>query len=143
VVQDGLSQIDKNSIFWVYRTQSVADKATSGIPVWELWNGPIADKIYVTANVVQPGVLTVISHTLTTTFDLSSGSTAVQAPFTNGNPPAFNFTPNGKNCAALIGNCRDLIGSYTYSPGGRNRRQARLAGLSLAPIRVPLIHTIR
>jgi hypothetical protein len=67
--------IDKNSVFWAYRTQSVADNATSGIPALGTLNGPIADKIYVTANLVQPGTLTVTSGTLTTSFTLSPGST--------------------------------------------------------------------
>jgi glucan endo-1,3-alpha-glucosidase len=97
------SDTDKNSVFWAYRTQSVADNATSGIPALGTLNGPIADKIYVTANLAQPGTLTVTSGTLTTSFTLSLGSTDVQAQFMDGNPPVFNFTPNDKNCSALIG----------------------------------------
>jgi glucan endo-1,3-alpha-glucosidase len=110
--------IDKNSVFWAYRTQSVADAAASGVPALGTLNGPIADKIYVTANLIQPGTLTVTSGTLTTSFNLSPGSTDVQAPFMDGNPPVFNFTPNDKNCSALIGSGEDSIGIYTYTPSG-------------------------
>ena len=110
--------IHKNSVFWAYRTQSVNDNAASGIPALGTLNGPIADKIYVTANVAQPGTLTVTSGTLTTSFDLTPGSTDVQAAFMDGDPPVFNFTPNDKNCAALIGSGKDPIGIYTYNPAG-------------------------
>jgi hypothetical protein len=109
------SDIDKNSVFWAYRTQSVKDSAASGIPYLGTLNGPIADKIYVTANLVQPGTLTVTLGTLTASFNLSPGSTDVQAPFMDGNPPVFNFTPNDKDCAALIGSGRDPI-EITLTP---------------------------
>jgi glucan endo-1,3-alpha-glucosidase len=108
--------IAKNSVFWAYRTQSVNDKAASGIPALGTLNGPIADEIYVTANVAQPGTLTVTSGTLQNSFTLPAGSTDVQAPFIDGNPPIFNFTPTDQNCAALIGSGTDPIGIYTYSP---------------------------
>jgi hypothetical protein len=36
----------------------------------------------------------------------------------DGNPPVFNFTPNDKNCSALISSGRDPIGIYTYFPAG-------------------------
>ncbi len=108
--------IDKNSIFWAYRTQSVDDKAASGIPALGTLNGPIADEIYVTANLAQAGTLTVTSGTLQKSFNLAAGSTDVQAPFMDGNPPIFNFTPTGQNCAALIGSGTDPIGIYNYTP---------------------------
>ncbi len=107
--------IDKNSIFWAYRTQSVNDQA-AGIPTLGTLNGPIADEIYVTANLAQPGTLTVTSGALQKSFSLPAGSTDVQAPFTDGNPPVFNFTPTDGNCAALIGSGTDPIGIYTYTP---------------------------
>jgi glucan endo-1,3-alpha-glucosidase len=130
--------IDKNSVFWAYRTQSVADNATSGIPPLGTLNGPIADKIYVTANLVQPGTLTVTSGTLTTSFNLSPGSTDVQASFIDGNPPVFNFTPNDKNCAALIGSGRDPIGIYTYSPPGGTSIQYNDEYYSTGHVSAPL-----
>jgi glucan endo-1,3-alpha-glucosidase len=111
-------EIHKNSVFWAYRTQSINDQATSGIPALGTLNGPIADEIYVTTNLARPGTLSVTSGTLTTSFNLSAGSTDVRAPFMNGNPPVFTFTPNDKNCAALIGSGRDPVGIYTYSPAG-------------------------
>jgi hypothetical protein len=108
--------IAKNSVFWAYRTHSVNDKAASGIPALGTLNGPIADKIYVTANLAQPGTLTVTSGTLQNSFTRPAGSIDVQAPFMDGNPPIFNFTPTDQNCAALIGSGKDPIGIYTYSP---------------------------
>lgn len=109
--------IDKNSIFWAYRTQSVNDKAASGIPALGTLKGPIADEIYVTANLAQAGTLTVTSGTLQRSFNLAAGSTDMQAPFMDGNPPIFNFTPNEQNCAALIGSGTDSIGIYKLHPG--------------------------
>ncbi len=108
--------IDRNSIYWAYRTQSVNDRAASGIPALGTLNGPIADEIYVTANLAQPGTLTVTSGTLQKSFNLAAGSTDVEAPFMNGNPPVFNFTPTDQACAALIGSGADPIGLYTYFP---------------------------
>jgi len=110
--------IHENSVFWAYRTQSVNDNAASGIPALGTLNGPIADEIYVTANLAQAGTLTVTSGTLTTSFNMFPGSTDVKAPFMDGDPPVFNFTPNDKNCPALIGSGRDAIGIYTYTPAG-------------------------
>ncbi len=111
-------EIDKNSVFWAYRTQSVNDKAASGIPALGTLNGPIADEIYVTANLAEPGTLTLTSGSLQKSFDLPAGSTDVEAPFMDGNPPIFNFTPNDRDCAALIGSGTDPIGIYTYTPAG-------------------------
>jgi hypothetical protein len=105
-------------VFWAYRTQSINDYATSDIPALGTLNGPIADEIYVTANLAQLGTLSVTSGALTTSFNFSAGSTNVRAPFMDGNPPVFTFTPNDKNCAALIGSGRDPIGINTYSPAG-------------------------
>jgi hypothetical protein len=42
----------------------------------------------------------------------------MQAPFMDGNPPIFNFTPSDQSCAALIGSGTDPIGVYTYTPSG-------------------------
>ena len=72
--------------------------------------------MYVTANLAQPGTLTVTSGALQQSFNLPAGSTDVQAPFTDGNPPVFNFTPTDASCAALIGSGTDPIGIYTYAP---------------------------
>ena len=58
------------------------------------------------------------SGNLTTSFNLSAGSSDVQATFMDGNPPVFNFTPNDQTCAALIGSGKDPIGVYTYNPAG-------------------------
>ncbi len=110
--------IDKNSVYWAYRTQSVNEKAASGVPALGTLYGPIADEIYVTANLAQAGTLTVTSGTLQTSFNLSAGNTDVQAPFMDGNPPIFNFTPNDKNCGASIASGKDSIGIYTYTPAG-------------------------
>lgn len=113
---DSQPDIHKNSVFWAYRTQSVNDNAASGIPALGTLNGPIADEIYVTANLAQSGTLTVTSGTLTTSFDLSAGSSDVRAPLHGWQSSSLQLTPKDKNCAALIGSGRDPIGIYTYTP---------------------------
>ena len=94
------------------------DKAIGDTPTLGTLNGPIADEVYVTANLAQPGTLTVSSGMLQKSFDLPAGSSDVQAPFMDGNPPVFSFTPNKQNCAASIGSGTDPIGVYTYTPDG-------------------------
>jgi hypothetical protein len=112
--------ITNDSIYWAYRTQSVNDRAASNIPaVNSATNyGPIADEIYVTANLAQAGTLVVTSGSKVTSFSLTPGSTDVQAPFADGNTPTFTFTPTGSSAPELNGSGTDPIGIYTYLPAG-------------------------
>jgi hypothetical protein len=112
--------ISNDSIFWAYRTQSVNDQAASNVPAVNSGTnyGPIADEIYVTANLAQPGILTVTSGSKVTSFTLTPGGTDVQAPFVDGNTPSFTFTPTGSSAPELSGSGTDPIGIYTYLPAG-------------------------
>jgi fibronectin type 3 domain-containing protein len=87
--------ISNDSIYWFYRTQSL--NANAGTPpVSPATNhGPIADVIYVTANLAAPATLKVTSGPQVSTFNLAAGSTDVQAPFTVGTTPSFELDRGG------------------------------------------------
>jgi fibronectin type 3 domain-containing protein len=87
--------LSNDSIYWFYRTQSVSYNA--GVPAVSAAtnHGPVADVIYVTANLAAPATLKVTSGLQVSTFNLSAGSTDVQAPFTVGTTPLFELDRNG------------------------------------------------
>jgi hypothetical protein len=91
--------ITNDSIYWFYRTQSL--NANAGTPpVSASTNfGPMADVIYVTANLAAAATLKVTSGSQVSTFNLAAGSTDVQAPFSVGTTPVFELDRSG---AAVI-----------------------------------------
>jgi glucan endo-1,3-alpha-glucosidase len=109
--------ISNDSIYWAYRTQSLNDRASSNTPPVSSStdNGPIADVIYVTANLAQPGTLVVTSGSKVTSFTLAAGSTDVQAPFVDGNTPTFTFQPSSSGSIELNATGTDEIALATYS----------------------------
>ena len=109
--------INNDSIYWAYRTQSVNDTASNNTPQisGNTDNGPIADVIYVTANLVQPGTLVVTSGSKVTSFALAAGSSDVQAPFVDGNTPSFTFKPSSTGTVELSGTGTDAIGLANYT----------------------------
>jgi glucan endo-1,3-alpha-glucosidase len=95
-------KIQKDAIYYFYRTQSKSYDA--GTPPVAHKYGPVADVIYVTANLTAPAVLTVRSGKRATTLHLPAGSTDVQAPFATGSPPAFELTRKGVEILHGAGN---------------------------------------
>jgi hypothetical protein len=85
--------ITTDTIFWFYRTQPAAVNA--GIPPVKNKYGPVADVVYVTANLTAPATLRVESGGRVTTIDVAAGSHDVAAPFLPGEPPEFTLLRGG------------------------------------------------
>jgi len=83
--------ISNDSIYWFYRTQSMSFNAGTPAVSSGTNYGPMADVIYVTANLPAPAVLKVTSGSQVSTFNLPAGSSDVQAPFTVGTTPTFEL----------------------------------------------------
>lgn len=111
--------IDSDVIYWFYRTQSAATNA--GTPSVKNNYGPVADVIYVTANVVAPATLRIQSGDQVTELRLPAGSHDVSAPFTSGNTPNFTLIRNHRIIIRGLG--RDSIkaspkfNNFYYSTG--------------------------
>jgi glucan endo-1,3-alpha-glucosidase len=114
--------ISSDSLHWFYRTQSM--NQNPGVPAVSASTnfGPVADVIYVTANLAQPATLTVTSGSKVSTFNLQAGSADVQAPFVVGTTPTFEVDRNGAASIAAISGTDAISASpqfndYYYSTG--------------------------
>ncbi|MGD0964567.1 MAG: glycoside hydrolase family 71 protein [Candidatus Acidiferrales bacterium] len=87
--------ITSDSLYWFYRTQSMHPSAGAPKVSAATNYGPVADVIYVTANLAAAATLTVTSGPMVSTFSLSAGSTDVSAPFVVGTTPAFELDRSG------------------------------------------------
>jgi hypothetical protein len=111
--------ITNDTIYWFYRTQSL--KTNAGTPPVAHKYGPVADLIYVTANLTAPATLRVHSGKLTTSIHVPAGSHDVSAPFATGSTPSFELLRD--NHTVLEGPGRDEIQSsprfnnFYYSTG--------------------------
>jgi glucan endo-1,3-alpha-glucosidase len=78
-----------DSIFWAYRTQLLGQNQAA-IKLY----GPVADVVYVTANLTAPAVLHVSFGDVSWTVSLPAGSSDVQVaiPSGDGQPPVFALT---------------------------------------------------
>ncbi len=112
-------KLTSDSIYWFYRTQSASFDA--GTPPVANKYGPVADKIYVTANLRAAATLKITSGGQTTIIDVPAGSTDVSAPFLVGDTPTFELDRNGR--VVLSGSGTDTIqasplyNDYYYSTG--------------------------
>jgi len=111
--------ITTDIIYWFYRTQSA--KAGAGVPPVTNKYGPVADVIYITANITAPATLRVRSGKLITSIRVPAGSHDVSVPFTTGSTPFFELLRD--NHIILRGSGRDEIQSsprfndFYYSTG--------------------------
>ena len=87
--------ITNDSIYWFYRTQSLNFNAGTPAVSPGTNYGPMADVIYVTANLPAPATLKVTAGSQASTFNLPAGSSDVQAPFTVGTTPTFELDRGG------------------------------------------------
>jgi glucan endo-1,3-alpha-glucosidase len=111
-----------DSIYWFYRTQSMS--SNPGVPAVSAATnyGPVADVIYVTANLAAPATLKVTSGSQVSTFNLPAGSSDVQAAFTVGSTPVFEVDRNGSAAIAPTSGTDAIQASpqfndYYYSTG--------------------------
>ncbi|HEY4011569.1 MAG TPA: endo-1,3-alpha-glucanase family glycosylhydrolase [Acidobacteriaceae bacterium] len=86
--------ITNDTIYWFYRTQPAA--ADAGVPPVKNKYGPVADVIYITANLKNPATLRVESGGQATLIALAAGSHDVLAPFAVGDPPRFSLLRAGR-----------------------------------------------
>jgi glucan endo-1,3-alpha-glucosidase len=117
-----------DSIYWFYRTHSL--NSNPGVPTVSAATnfGPVADVIYVTANLAAPATLKVTSGTQVATFNLPAGSSDVQAPFTVGSAPVFEVDRNGSAAIAPTSGTDAIqpspqFNDYYYSTGFANGGQ--------------------
>ena len=84
--------LHNDTIFWAYRTLLATEPPKNHPPI-KLY-GPIADAVYVTANLISPAELHVTIGATTRSIALPAGSTDVQLPLTTGPAPHFELTRN-------------------------------------------------
>lgn len=85
-----------DSIYWFYRTQPMAYFASLPIASAATNFGPMADVIYITANLRAPATLIVTSGATVTNISVPAGSTDVTAPFSpSGTAPTFELMRGG------------------------------------------------
>ena len=114
--------IGNDAIYWLYRTQS--QSSNPGVPTVSAATnyGPVADVIYVTANLAAPGTLKVTSGSQVSTFNLPAGSSDVQAPFRVGSTPTFEVDRGSTVSIAAVAGTDAIQASpqyndYYYSTG--------------------------
>jgi hypothetical protein len=114
--------LSSDSIYWFYRTQS--QNSNPGVPAVNTATnyGPVADVIYVTANLAAPATLKVTSGSQVSSFNLPAGSSDVQAPFAVGSTPMFEVDRNGSAAIAAVSGTDAIQASpqfndYYYSTG--------------------------
>jgi len=114
--------IANDSIYWFYRTQSLNFNAGTPSVSGGTNFGPMADVIYVTANLPAPATLKVTSGSQVSTFNLPAGSTDVQAPFSVGTTPTFELDRGGSAVIPSTSGTDQISASpqyndYYYSTG--------------------------
>ena len=86
--------IDRDQLFYFYRSQ--AAKIEAHEPPVEHRFGPVADRVYVTANLVAPATLTVRTAAGESTHELPAGSSDIEVPLSAPEPPRFVLSRQGK-----------------------------------------------
>jgi glucan endo-1,3-alpha-glucosidase len=90
--------ISRDMVCFFYRTQLATVDA--GKPPIAHKFGPVADRIYITANLIAPADLRVTTGGLTTWLHLPAGSADTQTPLYVGDPPTFELLRNDRILAA-------------------------------------------
>ena len=85
--------ITRDALYIFYRTQSKDFNA--GTPPVAHKFGPVADVIYVTAQLTAPAVLHITSGSRTTLRQLPAGTTQITAPFQTGSTPQLTLERHG------------------------------------------------
>ncbi len=125
--------IRQDAVYWFYRTQSAGYDA--GAPQVAHKYGPVADRVYVTANLTAPATLRVRIGEKTSSLELPAGSTDVSVPFAPGATPEFTLL-RGRH-TLLQGSGSDPIqahpayNNYYYSTG---YLETGMAGSALSAI---------
>jgi glucan endo-1,3-alpha-glucosidase len=86
--------IARDAVYYFYRTQ--LKDVDAGTPPVAHKFGPVKDVIYITANLTAPAELTVTTGGHAKVLRLPAGSTDVETPLSEGNPPIFELMRNGR-----------------------------------------------
>lgn len=112
-------KIERDALYWAYRTHSMSRDAE--LPVVKSKYGPLADKVYVTANLTAPATLKVAVGTHVAEIDLPAGSTDVEVPFAPSPAPIFEVVRGAKLVLRKAGmdtiDCDPRFTNYYYSTG--------------------------
>jgi glucan endo-1,3-alpha-glucosidase len=118
--------IDHDEIYWAYRTHLLPPDAKD----LKLY-GPLADVVYVTANLTKPAKLRVSFGTHSVTKDIAAGSNDIQIPITAGFAPRFELERGARHEAYANGSdiirtdrSADLYYSTGYITDKRTPRQS-------------------
>jgi hypothetical protein len=103
--------IRNDSIYWAYRSQLASPQQYTGSIKL---NGPLADVVYITANLTSPAVLHVSCGGHTTSIPLPSGSTDLEVPVAAGPAPHFELTRGQSRLTQATGD--DSIASTALYP---------------------------
>jgi hypothetical protein len=93
--------IANDAVYWFYRTQSYHYNA--GIPPVKHRYGPVADDIYITANLTAPARLVVRCGARQSAVNLPAGSSDAAVPFVPGAAPEFTLMRHGRVIAKGTG----------------------------------------
>lgn len=85
--------ITQDSIYWAYRNQSMSVFASPNTPFAQTSSnvGPVADSVYVTANLTAPATLTVTQGATVATLSMPAGSSDASTPLVVGTTPSFKL----------------------------------------------------
>jgi hypothetical protein len=92
--------IAQDAIYYFYRTQSITSEA--GSPQVAHKFGPVADTLYITANLTAPADLRVTTGHQTSIIHLAAGSSDAQAPLQVGDPPSFSVIRGGEILGSAV-----------------------------------------
>lgn len=93
--------ITHDTVYWFYRTQSW--RYNAGVPAVDHHYGPVADRIYITANLIAPARLVVRCGARASAIRLPAGSTDASIPFYPGATPQFMLMRHGTVIATGTG----------------------------------------
>jgi glucan endo-1,3-alpha-glucosidase len=110
--------IKKDSVFWAYRPQLATRQPNA--PDIKLY-GPVADVVYLTANLTAPAVIHVSFGRISKSIDLAAGSTDIQVPMATGSNPHFKLTRGSSKLIEASGDDPVVASApypdYYYSTG--------------------------
>ncbi len=111
--------IERDAVYFFYRTHSTTTDA--GKPPVAHKYGPVADLLYITANLTAPADLCVTTGGGTAVLHLAAGSTDTQTPIAVGSAPKFELMRKNKVLATQTGDDPILatpqFNNYYYSSG--------------------------
>lgn len=111
--------ITGDAVYYFYRTQP--ENADAGTPPVAHKYGPVADALYITANLTAPADLRVTTSAGTTVLHLPAGSTDTQVPLAAGAAPRLELIRGGRILASGQGpdpiDAHPQYNNYYYATG--------------------------